>query len=424
MIKNILGTISTRILVALLTLAIVLIIAQVLGAEKVGTISLIILAITILQLVSNFVGGGALVFLSPRTRPVQLYIPSAAWAVMTSLLGTFLLHSLKLIPAGYGWHVLFLSALLLLATVNLMVLMGQERIREYNIITLLQVVMLFVVLMFFLFVIRRQDVMAYVFGMYASYGFAFLMSLILIFPSIKSTPVSSSGKVIRDLIRLGSAMQLGNVFQFFNYRLSYYFIEFFLARAAVGVYSVGVQLSESIWLVAKSIHMVQYTRISNEKDESYASRLTLNLVKISFLLTVICLILVLVLLCLFFSLVFKPEFSQVPVIMFILAGGILTFSVSINLSPFFAGMGKPVHNTISAAIGLVFTLSLCILLIPRMGLAGAALAATCSYIAATIYQFIVFVKMTHVKPSDFLLRRVDIQIIMKEIRKFTSESRP
>jgi len=423
MVKKILGTISTRVLVALLTLAMVLINAHVLGAEKVGTISLIIFSITLLQLVSNFVGGGVMVYLLPRTKLVTLMIPSAVWAVITSVLGSFLLDLMKLIPAGYTLHVMFLSILLSLATVNFMVLMGQERIREYNIITLLQVVLLFGVLMFLLFVVRKQDVMAYVFGMYTSYGFAFLVSLFLVFPALKRTTIKGSGKVIRDLFRLGSVMQLGNVFQFFNYRLSYYFIEIFLTRAAVGVYSVGVQLSESIWLIAKSIHMVQYTRIANEKNESYASRLTLNLVKISFLLTIISLILVMVLLYLFFSLVFKPEFSQVPSIMFMLAAGILTFSVSINLSPYFSGMGKPVHNTISAAIGLIFTLTLCIFLIPRMGLSGAALAATCSYIAATVYQFIVFLKMTKLKPSDFLLRKKDIRLVVDEVQKFLSQSK-
>jgi O-antigen/teichoic acid export membrane protein len=212
-------------------------------------------------------------------------------------------------------------------------------------------------------------------------------------------------------------MQLGNILQFLNYRLSYYFIEFFLRRAAVGVYSVGVQLSESIWLIAKSIHMVQYTRISNEKNEDYAAKLTLNLVKISFILTLLSLILIMVLLHVFFAVVLKPEFQQVPLIMFTLAAGILTFSISIILSPYFSGMGKPIHNTISAAIGLVFTLVLSLLLIPQMKLPGAALAATVSYSASTLYQFIVFIKMSNLKPADFLLRKNDILVIVKEVKK-------
>jgi O-antigen/teichoic acid export membrane protein len=417
MFKNILSTITTRILVALLTLIMVLVNARYLGAEKVGTINLIILAIAILQLVSNLVGGAALVYLVPRAQLMKLFLPSCGWAILISAIGTFLLNTLHLIPTGYAVHFFFLAMLLSLFTVNFMVLMGEERIRAYNIISLFQVVILFAVLMFFFFGLGKREVMVYLYGLYISYSFAFLSSLVLIVPSFKKKEILGSGKIIRELVQLGSLMQVGNILQFFNYRLSYYFIEFFLKRAAVGVYSVGVQLSESIWLIAKSIHMVQYTRISNEKDEKYAAKLTLNLVKISFVLTLISLILIMILLHLFFSLILKPEFQQVPVIMYTLAAGILTFSISIILSPYFSGLGKPIHNTISATIGLLFTIVLCIFLIPRLGLIGAGLAATFSYIAATLYQFIVFIKMTKVKPADFLLRKDDIMIIVKGMKK-------
>ena len=111
-----------------------------------------------------------------------------------------------------------------------------------------------------------------------------------------------------------------------------------------------------------------------------------------------------------------------PVIMFTPAAGILTFSVSINLSPYFSGLGKPIHNTISAAIGLVFTLVLSLILIPQMKLPGAALAAAISYIASTFYQFIVFVKMTKLKPADFLLRKNDVLGFVKEVKKLTIDN--
>jgi O-antigen/teichoic acid export membrane protein len=364
-----------------------------------------------------------LVYLVPRTQLMKLFLPSCVWALLTSALGTFLMHIFHLIPEGYALHVFFLALLLSFFTVNFMVLMGQERIREYNVISLLQAVILFVVLMIFFFGLGKREVMVYLYGLYLSYLFAFLTSLALILSSFRRKEFLGSGKAIRELVHLGSVMQLGNILQFLNYRISYYFIEFFLRRAAVGVYSVGVQLSESIWLIAKSIHLVQYTRISNEKDENYAAKLTLNLVKISFILTLISLIVVMVLLHLFFSLIFKTEFQQVPVIMYTLAAGILTFSVSIILSPYFAGMGKPVHNTISAAIGLVFTLALSLLLIPKLKLPGAALAATIAYIASTLYQFIVFVKMTKLKPVDFLLRKKDIVAIMNVVRQMVLSSR-
>jgi len=424
MLKNILSTISTRILIAVLTLGLVLVNARFLGAEKVGTINLIILAIAILQLISNLVGGGALVYLVPRAQLMKIFLPSCGWAVVTSAFGTFLLSISHLIPEGYTLHVFFLALLLSLFTINFMVLMGNEKIRIYNIISLLQIILLFSVAMFLFFGLQRREVMTYIYALYISYFLTFLISLILILPYFKKKELSGSGKVIKELIHLGSVMQLGNIMQFFNYRISYYFIEFLLKRAAVGIYSVGVQLSESIWLIAKSISMVQYTRISNEKDENYAAKLTLNLVKISFILTLCSLIVIIVLLKLFFAMVFKPEFQQVPLIMYTLAAGILTFSISIILSPYFSGLGRPVHNTISAAIGLVFTLCLSMVLIPTLKLPGAALAATFAYISATLYQFIVFIKMTKMKPGDFLLRKNDVLVIKKEIKRIFLQSKP
>jgi O-antigen/teichoic acid export membrane protein len=277
--------------------------------------------------------------------------------------------------------------------------------------------------MIFFFGLGIREVQAYLYGLYISYSFAFLASLVLILSSFRKKEVKESGNILKQLFKLGSVMQLGNIIQFFNYRLSYYFIEFFLKRASVGIYSVAVQLSESIWLIAKSISMVQYTRISNEKDENYAAKLTLDLMKISFILTFLALILIMILLHVFFTLIVKPEFNQVPLIMYVLASGILTLSVSIILSPYFSGQGKPIHNTIGAAIGLFFTLVLSLILIPILKLPGAALAAVSAYIASTSYQFIVFVKKSKVKPRDFLLRKSDIVLILNQVKQMLNSSR-
>ena len=433
MFKKILGTVASRFIIAILTLAMVLINARVLGPEKVGTLSLIILAVTIIQLLNSFVGGSALVYLVPRLDLVKLLIPAYSWALITAVAGTGLLGVLQLfpqgfvihfyiIPEGYFLHVMLLSMILSLASVNFMVLMGQERIKTYNTITVVQVISLFMSVLVFFFIFRQCDIAAYLKGLYISYLLAFFLGLRMILPLVKTSSPGGMKAVMKEIFHYGSIMQLGNILQFLNYRVSYYFVEFFLNRAAVGVYSVGVQLSESIWLMAKSIHMVQYTRISNESDPQYAARLTLNLLKITFLFTLISLLLILVLLNLFFPLIFKPAFSLVPSIMLALSAGILVFSVSIILSPYFSGTGKPIHNTISAAIGLIFTITFSFLLIPGMGIMGAAWAASMAYSAATLYLLIVFVRKAKVSFADFLLRKKEILSIVDEIRGFLKKA--
>ena len=417
MVRKIVGTVSTRIIMALVTLVTVLINGWFLGAEKVGTISLIILAVTLIQMLNNFVGGGAIVYLVPRTDLVKLFLPAYVWSVLTSVAGAFILEVLNRIPDGFYLHVVILSLVLSLSSVNYMILMGQEKIRAYNMITLMQVLSFFMILLFWLFILDKLEVMSYVIGLYVSYVLSFIAGLAVIFSGGGWGKIRGTLAVLKDIFRYGSVMQAGNIFQFFNYRLSYYFIEIFMGRAAVGVYSVGVQLSESIWLVSRSIHLVQYSRISNAKDQHYASRLTLNLAKISFIFTLTGLVILFLLLNLFFPVFFKPEFAAVKMILAALSIGIITFSVSIILSPYFSGMGKPVHNTVSAAIGLVFTLVFGLILIPAYGFAGAGLSATISYSVATLYQFIVFGRMTGIRPGDFLLRKSDISELLSGVKE-------
>lgn len=416
MIKHILGTITTKLVSAFVGLTTILLTGWYLGAEKMGIVSLIILAITFIQMINSIVGGGAIVYLFPRTHLVKLVVPAYLWGILTSTLGTSVLHVLQKIPQGYGWDVYLLSLILSLSTVNYMVLMGQERIRAYNSSTLAQVLVFILVLCFGLFVLDQGQVVTYVRALYVSYLVAFVISFSAIMKGANWGGFKNLGSTLKELFRLGTIMQVGNVIQFFNYRLSYYFIEFFMGIRSVGIYTMGVQLSESLWLVGKSVHMVQYARISNENDENYAARLTLNLVKMTFLITLLTFFLLVGLLNILFPLIFKPEFAPVKTILSYLFVGILTFSVSIILSPYFSGLGKPLHNTISAAIGLLFTVVLGWILIPRMGYVGAAITASLSYTSATIYQFVVFIRFTKLHPRDFLLRWSDVRSMIVAFR--------
>ena len=424
MFKKIIATIGTRLITAIITLALVVLNAHYLGAKNVGTISLIILAITINQLVNNFVGGPALVYLVPRTDLWKLFVPSYLWALVSSFAGSVIMELLHLIPEGFFIHVMILSFFLALFFVNTMILMGQERIPSYNLVSLLQVIVLMIVLTGLIFIVKRRDVMAYITGLYCSYSFAFLLSFFMVLPKLKRAPLKGSMPVLKEIFRYGTVMQFGNIFQLFNYRLSYYFIETFLNRATVGVYSVGVQLSEGIWLISRSISMVQYSRISNDNDRAYAIRLTLSLVRISFIVTFLVLGFILLLPSAFFTFIFGPEFHYVKLTMVSLAAGILTLSVSITISPFFSGIGKPHHNTVSSAIGLVFTIVGGYVLIPKIGLIGAGISASISYTMATIYQVIVFARFARLKMKDLMVTKAEISMLRTEIKKVMKKEIP
>lgn len=427
MFKKIIGTIGTRVVTAILAFTIWTLNAHYLGPVNVGTISLIIFSVAIIQLFTNFFAGAALIYMTPRTGIFKLFIPAYIWSLVVTLLGAFALKwigstfpVMEIIPAGYFRPVLLLALVMSFTSANYMLLLGLERVNAYNLISLVQVVVLFALLLIMLFGIRSFVVMAYYRALFFSYLIALAASTVVLLPSFKRVPLTNMKELCRDILRFGTYVQLANIFQTMNYRLSLKFVDFFAGRAAVGVLSLGMQLAEGLWLISRSIATVQYSRLSNAMDFDYSVRLTLTLAKITWVVTGVAMLLVLAIPNFVFVALFTAGFGDVKLVIASLSLGIVALSVSMIFSGFFSSINKPYHNAISSAAGLVFTVVLGLLLIPKYGIIGAGISATVSYSCISLYQFIIFSTLTKLKLRDFLLTATEIRLLLGEVRKIVT----
>jgi len=394
---------------------VVIINARNLGAGGVGEITLLVLGITIILLISNVVGGGALVYLIPRFDLFTILVPAYFWSFLTAIIGAYALSFFDLIPRIYTHHVLFLSLFQSLASTNLNVLLGKEKIKQFNFISVFQVVVLIGSLILFFFYLNRIEVISYIYSMYLAYFSSFLISAFAIRKFVNFEGFEKFDEAIIQIFKYGTYVQLANLLQLLNYRLGYFIIERFLGKPSLGVFSVGTQVSEGLWLFGKSVAMVQYSRISNSTDAVYARILTLRFIKFVFVLTFSLLAILILIPDSFFVLIFMKDFSGLHQIILSLSPGILAMSVSMILSHFFSGTGRHYHNTISSAIGLVLTLIFGFTLIPEFGILGAGITASISYFASAGYQLIVFMKITKTLAGNFLLSGDDISFIKNEI---------
>jgi O-antigen/teichoic acid export membrane protein len=416
MINKVLGTLGSQLLNSLLSFGIIIITAKQLGPVAVGTISLIILGIAWVQMINNFIGGGALVYLIPRFDTYKLFVPSYVWAFLTAILFTYLFKILNMFPPEYFRHVLFLSLMLSLTSINLTILLGKEKVRFYNIISSLQTVILIGVLCVMVFQFHKKEVFSYILALYFSYGFALVASSIASFPLVKITNLKDIGEVLKNILKFGFYVQLANSVQLFNYRMPFYFVKKFINMYSLGIYTVGVQLSESLWLMGKSMSIVQYSKISNTQDIEYARKITLVFGKISFLFTFVMLIVLMTIPYEIFSSIFGKDFSSLPTVIISLAAGILFLSLSFSISHYFSGIGKHYHNSISSSIGFVFTIVLGYILIPRFGLIGAGITTSIAYFFILVYQVFFFMKVSKSKVSDILVTTKDIKFFISEIK--------
>ncbi len=131
-------SIATRALHLAFTTAVILLNARVLGASGQGEIAWIQLGILVVTGVSGFLAGGAVVYLQKEIPLRAMLLPGHTWLVISALLGTWGGISAGFLPAvhfgamaGLGWlqgAIIFHSQLLL----------ADHRIRQHNVLQMLQ----------------------------------------------------------------------------------------------------------------------------------------------------------------------------------------------------------------------------------------------------------------------------------------------
>lgn len=431
MFSKIIGTIGTRLVGAVLAFLINVINARFLGAANCGTIYLIILSVTYILLFNTFIGGGALVYMTPRADFFKLFFSSYSWTLLVTGVSTYVFELLghlgkhfEVIPHGYFYHVLLLALVMSLTNVNYMLLLGKEKVRIYNLFNLAQTVFLLILLLAGVFLFHTRDVITYYRAIFISYAIVYLVSLYYILPYLVLSSLKGLRPIFNTMFRFGTYAFFANIFQQMNYRLGVYIVEVWYGRASVGVLSIGFSLSEGLWIISRSLAVVQLARISNSKDIQYSVKLTLTLSKIAMMVTSVSVLCLVSIPSFVYTKIFGPEFGMIRLVIAFLGLGIISLSFSMVLSPFFSGINKVYHNMISSALGLVFTLVLGFILIPRFGIIGASVTASISYTVSTIYQLIVFIKLSHLGIKDFLLTKGDVRLLISESRNFLRLEKP
>jgi O-antigen/teichoic acid export membrane protein len=409
MLKQITGTIAARIITTVIGLLVSMVAGHRLGVTGLGTIGLIVLGITLVRIGTDLIGGSALVYLVPRVRLRRLLLPGYAWAVITASLGYGVLHLFGLVPQGYAGHVALLALMQGIYGIHLNVLVGQQRIRAYNFIGIVQSVLLIAV---FGWLCRsgKATAMTYVTASYAAFGSAVVLSTLAL---RRTGPVKEDGRtdVLRMLFRQGAYIQGANAMQLLNYRLAYWLIEKFKGTAMLGIYTVANQLAEGAWLVPKSLAVVLYSRMSNTDGAEEQRLLTLTFLKLSMGCASAVVLVLLLLPAAVFRWAFGPEIVGITPLIALLVPGILGMAASQAFSHYFSGTAQNKHNVVGSGLGLVATVIAGLLLIPAYGLTGAAASASLAYGVNAVYQAVAFLRITHSSFGDLWPNTADARRI-------------
>ena len=402
MFKKILGTGAARAVNVLTQLATLIMGTKCLGAAEWGKAFIAQTDITFLLIGIELIAGSGLVYFAPRKKLATLMKISYGWIGVVMLFYVLLFFALHffpvffhtIVPEGYAWLVLLMTFVYSLHEFNLNHFLGKEKVSTYNWLFIIQILTQVTMMAVLIFALDIRTAKALLYSQLSGYSLATLIGWILLFPTLKHEGKEPLKDSLKAMLHYGAFMQLSTLVSTLNKRLSLYLLNIHCDERSIGVYASGTQVTEGVNIVSQSIGLVEFSALSNTENKQRVSQLTLRFMKLSVLLTLFAMLVICLLPSAFFAWLFSNEFADIRPVILLMAPGIVFFSAHTVLANYFSGTGKPKYNLYASLIGLSVTMISAYILIPTLGIQGAAITTTLTYTALFVYQWIVFHKQT------------------------------
>lgn len=202
-------------------------------------------------------------------------------------------------------------------------------------------------------------------------------------------PAWPSLRLARRIYGFGARGQLGNILLLLNLRLDFAILGVLAGPATLGVYAIASRYAELLRLLPVSVFWVFYPAYArSERAASMASTRALipRLGALSLVLAIPVGLSAIVAL----PLIFGPAFQAGVLPCQILLVGLVAEGVGGIVTPYLYGEGRPGLNSLAMGAGVAVTVALDLLLIPRFGAVGAAVASSAAYATVTAVLLAIF----------------------------------
>jgi O-antigen/teichoic acid export membrane protein len=176
-----------------------------------------------------------------------------------------------------------------------------------------------------------------------------------------------------------------------------------------------------IWFIPGAVGIVLFPKTAADWDT--ATHFTPPVARITGFVTMACAvglaILGLPVIRVLYGRAYLPAFAP----LLALLPGIVCLSVGKVLAGDLAGRGKPHYGTASAVCGLVMTLVLDLVLVPRIGIVGAGIASSIAYATSSSVLVLLYVRLSGNKPGTVLfINRSDLERSLGTLSGFLREA--
>jgi O-antigen/teichoic acid export membrane protein len=381
-------TFATRILMLVNSVGAGVIVAHWLGAEGVGQLAVINVAVaTVVQVCSFGLPSANTYFISQDQKQLRTAaLNSLIFATFVgSLLALGLDYLAALRPDWFG----FVSARLiriaamsipaqLVTLIGLNILLAVGKIREFNVLDLAGQSFLLINAVLAL-IVFRGELSTLVIMNTAAALLVSLVVVVLIWVAARKLARSQwrvDASLLAQMVRYGLKFHIAILAGAIIFRADLLIVNHFRGAGEAGVYSVATQFGMLLMLLPGVIATLLFPRVTVEQD---ARGETTSLVTRYTAFVMFCCCLAAVPFSFLLPLIYGREFSEATQLLLILLPGVYLVGLESVMVQHFNAFGLPRVIPVYWVITLIVNLVLVFSLVPRLGAVGAAVASTVSY---------------------------------------------
>lgn len=243
-------------------------------------------------------------------------------------------------------------------------------------------------------------VVAYAIALSLSITTGFVSLLIAEKPFLDFEIVSIAAS-LRAMAAYGSQIHLLTVVNFLGYRFDIFLVKGLLDSTAVGYYSVATNVAGMLWFLPDSVGVVLLPKLARMGSER-AARFTPLVAR-----TVLLAMLGMGLIAFVFAspvvtLLYSAEFLPAVAPLRILLIGVVVFCLYKVFSRDLIARGKALLTSVAMGSCVIVAIGLNLILIPRLGIEGAAWTSTISYVVATLIIVVIYLRTSGVSVPGLL----------------------
>lgn len=280
------------------------------------------------------------------------------------------------------------------------ILQGSSNLRDYNLAVLTSKIS-GTVLIILLVLILRLGVWGAISGGIIAIFFAAAASIYLVARITKKEEWQIQPELLKETLIDGVKLHIGGIAAFLGNKANIFLLGYYLGVREVGLFSVALAISEMLNYIAQATRTVLVAKASSA-DEAEAARLTGLLTRHALLWTIIAGVILAVGAKFFVWLLAGRAFFPATLPLVILLPGMVAGAITYNAYVLMIRHRKFLWITYIYCSLAVINILLCIILIPRYHLVGAAMSTLIPQILIAIASIFIFCLLSKRGPKELL----------------------